>query len=64
MSGGLQFDEETSRKLETIYLTPEVASLRGRLLNDVIIRKARRNDASPMLQAGARRVSQPPVPKC
>ncbi len=26
MSGGLEFDEETSRKVESLYLTPDVIS--------------------------------------
>lgn len=32
MSGGLQFDEETSRKVEALYRTPDVVAQRGRVL--------------------------------
>ena len=32
MSNGLQFDEETSRKVEALYLTPDVVAQRGRVL--------------------------------
>jgi hypothetical protein len=33
MSNGLQFDEETSRKVEALYLTPDVVTQRGRVLD-------------------------------
>jgi arsenite methyltransferase len=32
MSGGLQFDEETSRKVEALYRTPDVVAQRSRVL--------------------------------
>ena len=32
VTGGLQFDEETSRKIESLYLTPEVVAQRCQVL--------------------------------
>jgi hypothetical protein len=34
MAGRLQFDEEISRKVEALYLTPDVVAQRGRVLNE------------------------------
>jgi Methyltransferase domain len=42
MSGGLQFDEETSRKVETIYLTPDVVAQRSGVLKALELRKGER----------------------
>jgi arsenite methyltransferase len=42
MSGGLQFDEETSRKVEPIYLTPDVVAQRSGVLKALELRKGER----------------------
>jgi arsenite methyltransferase len=39
MSGGLQFDDETSRTLEAIYLTPDVVAQRSRVLKDLALKR-------------------------
>jgi arsenite methyltransferase len=38
MSGGLQFDEETSRKVEAVYQTPDVIAQRGQVLKALDLR--------------------------
>jgi arsenite methyltransferase len=42
MSGGLQFDEDTSRKVESIYLTPDVVAQRSGVLKALEPRKGER----------------------
>jgi len=42
MSGGLQFDEETSRKIESTYLTPEVVAQRRHVLKALELRSGER----------------------
>jgi arsenite methyltransferase len=42
MSGGLQFDEEISRKIEAVYLTPDVVAQRGRVLKALELRQDER----------------------
>ncbi|HEX2477047.1 MAG TPA: methyltransferase domain-containing protein, partial [Lacipirellulaceae bacterium] len=42
MSGGLQFDEEISRKVEALYLTPEVVAQRREVLKALELRKGER----------------------
>ncbi len=42
MSNGLQFDEETSRKVEALYLTPDVVTQRGRVLRALELREGER----------------------
>jgi hypothetical protein len=42
MSNGLQFDEETSRKVESLYLTPDVIAQRGQVLKALALRKGER----------------------
>ena len=39
MSGGLQFDEETSRKVESLYLTPDVVAQRRKVLDALKLRE-------------------------
>jgi arsenite methyltransferase len=39
MSGGLRFDEETSRKVETLYLTPDVVAQRAQVLKALELRE-------------------------
>jgi arsenite methyltransferase len=39
MSNGLQFDEENSRKVEALYLTPDVVVQRGRVLRALELRE-------------------------
>jgi arsenite methyltransferase len=39
MTGGLQFDEETSRKVEALYLTPDVAAQRVQVLKALALRE-------------------------
>ena len=39
MSGGLRFDEETSRKVETLYLTPDVVAQRAQVLKALELRQ-------------------------
>ena len=39
MSNGLQFDEEISRKVESLYLTPDVIAQRGQALKALALRK-------------------------
>ena len=36
MSAGLQFNEETARKVEALYLTPDVVAQRGRVLGALV----------------------------
>jgi arsenite methyltransferase len=38
MSGGLQFDEETSRKVEAVYQTPDVIAQRRQVLKALDLR--------------------------
>ena len=38
MSGGLRFDEETSRKVEALYLTPDVVAQRAQVLKALELR--------------------------
>ena len=38
MSGGLEFDEETSRKVEAVYQTPDVVAQRRRVLKALELR--------------------------
>jgi arsenite methyltransferase len=42
VSGGLQFDEEISRKVEAIYLTPDVVAQRNRVLKALELRQNER----------------------
>ena len=42
MSNGLQFDEETSRKVEALYLTPDVVAQRGQVLRALELREGER----------------------
>ena len=42
MSGGLQFDSETSRKVESLYLTPDVVAQRGRVIKALELREGER----------------------
>jgi arsenite methyltransferase len=42
MSGGLRFDEETSRKVEALYLTPDVIAQRGQVLKALELRQGER----------------------
>jgi ubiquinone/menaquinone biosynthesis C-methylase UbiE len=42
MSGGLQFDEATGRKVETLYLTPDVVAQRRRVLEALALRPGER----------------------
>src|SRR6266404_413855 len=42
VSNGLQFDEETSRKVEALYLTPDVVTQRGRVLRALELREGER----------------------
>jgi arsenite methyltransferase len=42
MSGGLQFDEEISRKVESVYLTPDVIAQRCQVLKTLELRKGDR----------------------
>jgi arsenite methyltransferase len=42
MSGGLQFDEETSRKVEALYLTPDVVAQRCQVLKALQLRESER----------------------
>ena len=39
MSGGLQFDELTSRKIEALYLTPDVVAQRSQVLKALALRR-------------------------
>ena len=39
MSGGLQFDEQTSRKIEALYLTPDVVAQRRQVLKALALRR-------------------------
>jgi ubiquinone/menaquinone biosynthesis C-methylase UbiE len=39
MSGGLQFDEETSRRIEALYLTPEVVAQRSQVLKALALKR-------------------------
>jgi arsenite methyltransferase len=39
MSGGLQFDEEVSRKIEALYLTPDVVAQRHQVLKALALRR-------------------------
>jgi arsenite methyltransferase len=42
MSGGLQFDKETSRKIEALYLTPDVVAQRCQVLKTLQLRESER----------------------
>lgn len=42
MSGGLKFDEETSRKVESVYLTPDVVAQRCQVLRALELREGER----------------------
>jgi len=42
MSGGLQFDEETSRKVEAVYLTPDVVAQRCQVLKALALERGER----------------------
>jgi arsenite methyltransferase len=42
MSDGLQFDEETARKVEALYLTPEAVAQRARVLGALKLRQGER----------------------
>src|SRR5258706_4543484 len=42
VSNRLQFDEETSRKVEALYLTPDVVTQRGRVLRALELREGER----------------------
>jgi|SRR6516225_4208582 ubiquinone/menaquinone biosynthesis C-methylase UbiE len=42
MGGGLQFDEETSRKIEALYLTPEVVAQRCQVLKALELKRGER----------------------
>ncbi|TMJ36146.1 MAG: methyltransferase domain-containing protein, partial [Alphaproteobacteria bacterium] len=42
MSDGLQFNEETARKVEALYLTPDVVAQRGRVLRALKLRQGER----------------------
>ena len=42
MSGGLKFDEETSRKIEALYLTPDVVEQRCQVLKALQLREGER----------------------
>ena len=44
MSGGLQFDEENSRKVESLYLTPDVVAQRRQVLKALALREGKRNE--------------------
>jgi arsenite methyltransferase len=46
MSGGLQFNEETSRKVEALYLTPDVVIQRVEVLKALELRRASRFSTS------------------
>jgi predicted TPR repeat methyltransferase len=42
MSGGLEFDEVTSRKVESVYLTPDVVAQRCEVLENLELREGER----------------------
>jgi ubiquinone/menaquinone biosynthesis C-methylase UbiE len=42
MSGGLQFDDETSRKIEALYLTPDVVAQRRQVLKALALKGGER----------------------
>jgi arsenite methyltransferase len=42
MSNGLQFDEETSRKIESLYMTPDVVAQRHQVLKALALREGER----------------------
>jgi arsenite methyltransferase len=42
MSGGLQFDEETSRKVESLYMTPDVVAQRRQVLKALALKEGER----------------------
>jgi arsenite methyltransferase len=42
MSNGLQFDEETSRKVESLYMTPDVVAQRHQVLKALALREGER----------------------
>jgi arsenite methyltransferase len=42
MSNGIQFDEETSRKVEALYLTPDVVAQRSRVLRALELKEGER----------------------
>ena len=42
MSSGLQFDEEISRKVESLYMTPDVVAQRHQVLKALALREDER----------------------
>jgi len=42
MSSGLQFNEESTRKVESLYLTPDVVAQRSRVLQALALREGER----------------------
>ena len=42
MGGGLQFDEATSRKVEALYLTPDVVAQRCQVLKALELKQGER----------------------
>ena len=46
MSSGLQFDEETSRKVESLYMTPDVVAQRHQVLKALALREGERDIGS------------------
>ena len=42
MSSGLQFDEEISRKVESLYMTPDVVAQRHQVLKALALRDGER----------------------
>lgn len=42
VTGGLQFDEETSRKIESLYLTPDVVAQRCQVLKALALKRGER----------------------
>ena len=42
MSNGLQFDEEISRKVESLYMTPDVVAQRRQVLKALALREGER----------------------
>ena len=48
MSSGLQFNEETTRKVESLYLTPDVVAQRSRVLQALALREGQGRGYWPM----------------
>ena len=42
VTGGLQFDEETSRQIESLYLTPDVVAQRCQVLKALALKRGER----------------------